>query len=332
MENNLFFTPIYLGAPAKWRLGMEKYFLFEESLKESSLESCLKAANGYVAVMDHEAFSKRCEEVGFGIDIDFTSMDESSPIFLTKAEVNYDSLTGTFAIPNREDLFGDDFGFHFVLDEKGIVFIDTSGYVERVLEIIKATKKWRYPSLERFIFDFLECSTKNDLALLENIENEMDTMEDAILAGEAVNVIEKSVDIRGALQVLRVHYEQLQDLCQELLENENHFFSEENLRYFRNFFDRVDRLMDIVSALREQTIQLRDLFNFKQEEKQNRLMTILTVIATIFMPITLMTGWYGMNFKYMPELEYRYAYVIFAGVALLISIVSIIVMKIKKWL
>lgn len=311
---------------------MEKYYVFEESLNKSSLENCMKAPNGYVAIMDYEAFSKRCEELGFGIDIDFTSMDESSPIFLTKAEVNYDSLTGTFAIPNREDLFGDDFGFHFVLDEKGIVFIDTTGYAEKALETIKATKKWRYPSLERFIFDFLECSTKGDLALLEKLENQMDVMEDEILAGKAVDVIENSVDIRGALQVLRVHYEQLQDFCQELLENENHFFAEENLRYFRSFLDRVDRLMDIVSSLREQTIQLRDLFNFKHEEKQNRLMAILTVIATIFMPITLMTGWYGMNFKYMPELEYRYAYFIFAGVALLISIVSIVVMKIKKWL
>lgn len=311
---------------------MEKYYVLEETLKDSKLENCLSGKNGYIAVMDHEAFSKRCEKLGFGIDIDFTSMDENSQVFLTKAEVNYDSLTGTFAIPNRENLFGDDFGFHFVLDEKGIVFVDTTGYVLGAVEQIKSSKKWKYPSIERFIFDFLENSTKGDLALLENLENEMDRMEENILCGVREDVVGKSTDIRGVLQVLRIHYEQLQDLCQELLENENHFFAEDNLRYFRNFLDRVNRLMDIVGSLREQSIQLRDLYNYKVEEKQNRLMTILTVIATIFMPITLMTGWYGMNFKYMPELEYRYAYIIFAGAALLISLTSILVMKIKKWL
>ena len=311
---------------------MEKYYVFEDVLKKSSIEACLNAKNGYVAVMDHDTFRERCETLGFGIDIDFTPMDESSPVFVTKAEVNFDSLTGTFAIPNREDLFGDDYGFHFVLDEKGIVFVDTTGYVEKALDVIMASKKWKYPSLERFIFDFLESTTRGDLALLESIENEMDNMEENILSNQAVDVVGKSTDIRGVLQVLRVHYEQLEDLCQELNENENHFFAEENLRYFRNFLDRVDRLRDIVTSLREQTIQLRDLYNFKQEEKQNRLMAILTVIVTLFMPITLMTGWYGMNFKYMPELEYRYAYFIFAAVALLISLVSLIVMKIKKWL
>lgn len=311
---------------------MEKYFTFEEMLTSSTLEGCLNSQNGYVAIMDHEGFKKRCESLGFGIDIDYSSMDENAQVFLTKAEVNYDSLTGTFAIPNRDNLFGDNYEFHFVLDEKGIVFVDTSGYVENALNSIKVSKKWKYPSLARFIFDFLENSTKSDLALLEKLENEMDNMEEGILAGHPVDVVTKSTDIRGILQVLRVHYEQLEDLCQELCENENHFFAEENLRYFRSYLDRVDRLMDILSALREQTIQLRDLYNFKQEEKQNRLMAILTVIATIFMPITLMTGWYGMNFKYMPELEYKYAYFIFAGAALLISLISLIVMKKKKWL
>lgn len=311
---------------------MEKYYLLEDVLKETKIDKCLNSEHGYVAVMDHQTFKERCDFFGFGIDIDFTPLDEGSPVFLTKAEVNYDSLTGTFSIPDRDNLFGEDYRFHFVLDEKGIVFIDTTGYVLESLENIKNNKKWRYPSIERFIFDFLENSTKADLNLLEKLENEMDNMEENILAGNNMDVISKSTDIRGVLQVMRIHYEQLQDMCQEFSENENHFFSEDNLRYFRSFLDRVDRLKDIVSSLREQTIQIRDLYNYKQDEKQNRLMTVLTVVATIFMPLTLMTGWYGMNFRYMPELDYRYSYLIFAGVALLISVVSIIYMKIKKWL
>ncbi|MBQ1393912.1 MAG: magnesium transporter CorA, partial [Lachnospiraceae bacterium] len=66
--------------------------------------------------------------------------------------------------------------------------------------------------------------------------------------------------------------------------------------------------------------------------KQNRIMTVLTVVTTIFMPLTLIAGWYGMNFKYMPELETNMGYPVVIAVSLSIVIVSLIYFKKKKWL
>ena len=68
------------------------------------------------------------------------------------------------------------------------------------------------------------------------------------------------------------------------------------------------------------------------EWAQNRIMTLLTIVTTIFMPLTLIAGWYGMNFRYMPELEWRIGYPIVIGVSILIVVFCLLLFKKKKWL
>ena len=172
----------------------------------------------------------------------------------------------------------------------------------------------------------------HDQQFLECVDKELDTIESDILDGEIQDPSQRVSRIRSDLRDLRVHYEQLLDLSQELEENENNFFSKENTRYFHLFTQRVSRLHDITASLREYSIQIRDLYQSKLDIKQNRIMTLLTVITSIFMPLTLIAGWYGMNFKYMPELEYKAAYPVIIAVSLIIVIVSLIFFKKKKWL
>ena len=96
------------------------------------------------------------------------------------------------------------------------------------------------------------------------------------------------------------------------------------------FSSRVDRLYDAATHLRDYTIQLNDLYQSQLDVRQNRIMTVLTVVTTIFMPLTLIVGWYGMNFKYMPELESRMGYPTVIVLSALIIIGSLIFFKIKK--
>ena len=138
--------------------------------------------------------------------------------------------------------------------------------------------------------------------------------------------------IRGDLLDLRLHYEQLIDLGQELQENENDFFKEETLRYFQMFTERVIRLQDMVNSQRDYTAQLRDLLQAQLEVKQNTIMTVLTVITTIFLPLTLIAGWYGMNFLYMPELSWAYGYPVIIIISVLIVVGCLYLFKKKKWM
>jgi len=301
------------------------YYLIKETLVPCTLKECVKGEFPYVAVLNSEQWLQEKESYSMGID-----MDMSIEIDTTKAVVNYDSLTGSFSVPNRKDITGDRDEFAFALDEKGIVFIDDGNYASRTVEEIKRIKKWRLPSLERFLFDFLERIVADDLRMLEDYESRLEKMEDAILAGKTDKIIEKLNDIRGDLLDLRTHYEQMVDLGQELQENENHFFTNDNLRYFRLITDRLERYRDQVTSLREYSMQVRDLYQTQIDVKQNKIMAVLTIITTIFFPLSIITGWYGMNFEHMPELSYPWAYPIVGCACVLVVCTELLIFKIKK--
>ncbi|MBR6258639.1 MAG: magnesium transporter CorA [Oscillospiraceae bacterium] len=282
----------------------------------------------YVAVLTTPEWKTERERFDMGIELE----PDVANIHNTKAEVNFDSMTGTFQLPDRERIGEADYRFAFALDEKGIVFIDDSGKAEQMIRIIQRTKRWREPSLERFIYDFLEQIVDNDLSLMERYEEELDRIEDSILAMQGKGDMVRVNEIRSDVRELLVHYEQVIDMTQELEENENGFFSETNLRYMHLFMNRMARRHDSAISLRDHTMQVRDLYNAQMEVKQNRTMTLLTVVTTIFMPLTLIAGWYGMNFRYMPELESRLGYPVVIIVSLLIVVFCLILFKKKKWL
>ena len=282
----------------------------------------------YAAVLTPAEWEAHRERFRMGIEQEL----DVRRIHSTKAEVNYDSLTGSFCIPDRDDLEGADCRFAFALDERGVVFIDESGLPLQIIDGIRQTKRWREPCLERFLYDFLEAIITRDLALIERYEAELDGIEDDLLAGAELEDMIRVNQIRSDVRVLLRHYEQLTDMAQEFAENENGFFDEDRLRYLHLFINRVGRFEDLASSLREHTGQVVDLFRGRQAESQNNLMTLLTVVATIFMPLTLIVGWYGMNFIYMPELHWRWAYPAVFAVSVIIVVVSLVYFKKKKWM
>ena len=302
------------------------YYLIQESLTPCEAGEIRENGAQYVALLSSGEW--QAEREGFDMMIDM-EMDASQE---TKAVVNLDSLTGTLSIPNRENISGPRYCFSFALDEKGIVLVDDSGYAEKLLQAICRSKKWRLPGLERFLYDLLEMTISQDLTLLEKSEQKLNRIEEAILRGEVEQYPQEMNDIRGDLLDLRVHYAQLIDLGQELAENENGFFREENLRYFHMFTERVMRLQDLVNGQREYVMQLRDLMQSQMDVRQNRIMTVLTVITSIFLPLTLIAGWYGMNFKYMPELEWRFSYPVVIIVSIAIVAACLTWFKRKKWM
>ena len=282
----------------------------------------------YVAVLTPEEWQAQRTGFDMGIELEPDIRD----IHSTKAEVNFDSLTGTFLIPDRSDLTEHSFAFAFALDEKGIVFIDDSGRAQDMIDAIIRTKRWRRPSLERFLYDFLEQIVARDLPIMERFETRLDELEDHILTAENREDMIRVNEIRGQVRELSIHYEQLIDMVQELEENENSFFSEDNLRYIHLFLNRMDRYHATASTLRDHAMQVRDLYREQLEVRQNRTVTLLTVVTTIFMPLTLIVGWYGMNFTNMPELDSPLGYPLVIVVSIAVIVGMLVFFKKKKWL
>ena len=304
------------------------YYLIKETLTKCSAKDLFRDGAPYVAVITPEEWKKNRELFAMGIDID----EEPASEAITRAVVNYDSLTGSISIPRMGYDDHEAGYFNFALDEKGIVFIDREDLAAHLTEAVGESRRWRMPSLERFIYDFLEKIIEKDQSRLEQLELTLERMEDSIMAEAAEAALPELNDIRGNLLDMNLHYSQLLDLGQELEENENDFFAEENLRFFHMFNLRVERLRDMVTNLRDYSIQLRDLIQTRIDVKQNRIMTLLTVITTVFTPLTLITGWYGMNFRYMPELDERWGYPAVILISIAIAAGCLIYFKKKKWL
>ena len=304
------------------------YYLLKNTIEPCGAEELHRSGQQYVAVLSPEQWQAERESYDMGIELEPDARD----IHGTKAEVNYDSLTGTFLLPDRGALTEKQARFAFALDEKGVVFIDESGAAARIIDCIAKTKRWRQPCLERFLYDFLEQIVKQDLPLMERYELELDRLEDQIAAEQEQVSMGRVNEIRSDVRELLVHYEQLIDMVQELEENENGFFKEDNLRYFHLFMNRMARLHDAAASLRDHTMQVRDLYHAQLDARQNRTMTLLTIVTTVFMPLTLIAGWYGMNFRYMPELDSPWGYPVVIAVSIVIVVVSLILFKKKKWL
>ena len=304
------------------------YYKIGERIEEFEPTSFENIDFQYIAVVSSEEWVNSNRKFDMGIEWDI-NLDEISD---TRATVNIDSLTGTFYIPSRKDIFGPKHKFAFALDEKGVVFIDDEGFASKIIEKIASTKKCINPCLERFLYDFLESIIHRDYVLLEKYDVRLDQIESEILSGESEDLIRELSDIRSELRDLRSHYAQLLDLSQEFEEDENGFFKDSNERYFRLVSQRVQTLHDMTTSLSDYAAQIRDLNQTQIDIKQNRIMTVLTVITSIFMPLTLITGWYGMNFVYMPELQSPLAYPIVIAISILIFAGCLIFFKLKKWL
>ncbi|MBO7404079.1 MAG: magnesium transporter CorA, partial [Clostridia bacterium] len=145
------------------------YYLIRESLTPCAPEEIRSGGEQFVAVLTGEEWKTRRDSFDMIIDMD---METANPRE-TKAVVNLDSLTGTFSFPDRQQISGPRHNFSFALDERGIIFVDDTGYAERTILEISRTKKWRLPSLERFLYDLLEVSIRQDLSLLEGTEHRL---------------------------------------------------------------------------------------------------------------------------------------------------------------
>ena len=307
------------------------YQIFQE-LTECTLEVCQNGELPYVIVVTPTEW--RDMKTQFPIELDMELDHNPHPII--KAEVNYNSLTGSLSLLDKKllDKKALDGKRHFstyIITENGIIFIDHDGFVGSIIKQIKETRKWKSPSLERFLYDFFVMILQDDLTILEDFEEQMDDIEARILSNADSVDSQEIYQIRSYLLDFRTYYEQFLTFMDELEDNESNLFAEENLRYFHLLGNRISRLQGVLQSLRDYSLQLMDLQKTQLDVKHNRITSILTTVTTIFFPLTLITGWYGMNFKYMPELELPMAYPIAIIVSACIVVGSIIYIKIKKW-
>lgn len=251
-----------------------------------------------------------------------------SDVSFCKIETQQECLAGSLYIPRHMDVVGVRYKILFFINQHHIVIIDDDGFAERLIERIRRSKTRQGVTRERFLYNFITQFMSRDLELLGRYERQIMELEEKVQNGRTQDFQNKIAPIRKELLTLRGYYDELMDLGRDLEENENGFFAKKQVKYFGTIADRADRLMNRTAHLLEYAQQVREAYQAQVDAQQNKNMQFLTVISTIFFPLTLITGWYGMNFKNMPELEQGYPGVIV--LSLVVIFVCIFIFKKKK--
>lgn len=188
-------------------------------------------------------------------------------------------------------------------------------------------------SVEKFVSLFFGKLTDDDGRKNEETEKAINNLEENVIKnGRYANVNEQILMYNKKLMSLRNYYEQLVSIGERLYENENGIFDEDKTYYFKTVSDRADRLCAEINLFRENLVRLREAYQARLDLKMNNTMKLLTVITVIFLPLTLITGWYGMNFINMPELTSPYGYPAVISVSIAVAVICIVIFKKKKLL
>ena len=176
----------------------------------------------------------------------------------------------------------------YLITAARVVLVDDENALQGVLRRIAREKRWTDGSVGQFLYDFFEQLIARDLHRLEKLEDRIEALEDRVLADELDGFSAPMTALRKETSAWFRYYSQLDDVACELRENENGFFSDGEQLLFRMFEDRVIRLREESQLLRESCTQVQSLFQAEIDIRQNRIMQILTIVTTIFLPLTLL--------------------------------------------
>ncbi len=240
---------------------------------------------------------------------------------------NFDLLSFDWYDSSAEDDDLDSVHILIYIDKDDLFFMCRDTYsLEHIRKFIPETS-----SNEKTLYSFFVNLLKNDMDVLEDYEAIITDAEDNALSNKFDDYLDKIITYRKELLALKHYYEQLADLFDNICINDNHIFTDDGIRHFGILANRTARLLSQVQTLRDYVTQMREAYQSQIDFQQNDIMRVFTVITGVFMPLTLLVGWYGMNFTSMKELNYKYSYPIFCFVCLIIVTLLIRYFKKKKW-
>ena len=223
---------------------------------------------------------------------------------------------GTLSVPDKKEAQGHRLELGYYLTENQCILIEKkSGELDGILRRLEELEYHEAAETGLFFAGFLNELIREDMIWLQKKEELLMTLEDELTRQKKADrrIQESLAAWRKELMILHAFYEQMTDLGVDLQEHTKGFASPEAQRAFGRFAARTERLHDHVEMLREYAVQIREMYQEQIELEQNRTMNLLTIVTTLFLPLSILVGWYGMNFVHMPELQWKYGY---AGVFL----------------
>ena len=202
------------------------------------------------------------------------------------------------------------------------------GFRERIrLDQGRVRKK----EADYLLYRLIDIIVDNYYNVLDRVGDLIEEMEETVYENPSTESFNKIQALKKELIFLRKALYPLRDALSKITKGESEFVQEENLRFFSDVYDHVAHIIDSLDTYKDLTSNLLDIHINAMNNKLNEVMKVLTVISTIFIPLTFIVGVYGMNFDIMPELRWEHGYYIVWGVMLVIVLGMLAFFRHKKW-
>ena len=198
--------------------------------------------------------------------------------------------------------------------------------------IRKAKGRIRKMGSDYLAYALIDAIVDQYFTLLEIFEEKIESLEDELVSDPDPETLEDIHDVKREMIFLRKYVWPLRELIGAMARGEMSLISESTAVYLRDVYDHTIQVIDTIESFRDVLSGMLDLYLSTISNRMNEVMKVLTIIATIFIPLTFIAGIYGMNFKFMPELEWHWGYPVAMLVMAAIAILMLVYFRRKKWL
>lgn len=190
----------------------------------------------------------------------------------------------------------------------------------------------RFRGVDYLLYEILDHLIEHYFPVLDRIETEIDTIEDELFGTCGPETLERIMATRRRVQEVKRTLAPHRELFGRIGRNEFEEIGSQTVAFYRDLYDSTYRLTEIADSYRDQLAGMFDAYLSIVSQRLNEVMKVLTVMATIFSPITFIAGVWGMNFRQMPELEWEYGYLVAWSVFIAIALALLTVFKRRGWL
>ena len=181
-------------------------------------------------------------------------------------------------------------------------------------------------------YSLMDAVVDNYFVILENLGETIEEQEETLISNPTREALERIHNLRGEMLLLRRSVWPLREVINQMERGGSDLIHKSISIYLRDLYDNTVQVIDAIETYRDILASMMDIYLSSTSNRLNEVMKVLTMISTVFIPLTFIVGLYGMNFKYMPELESHWGYPMVWGVMILITFGMWVFFKKRKWL
>lgn len=238
----------------------------------------------------------------------------------------YDTATHTIAVEQVSLVLGENFVLTFQEDRPGDVFDDVR------VRLSNEKSRLRQAGSDYLVYTLIEAVINSYFEVIELFGEQLEAVEDELLTTTRRAILEHIHFLKRELIFFRRSVWPLRSMLSHLDRHETQLIQADTEIYFRDLHDHIMQIVDSIEIYRDMLTSMLELYLSSMSNKMNEIMKFLTLIGTIFIPLTFIAGVYGMNFRHMPELTWRWGYVGIWVIMIVVGLGMVGYFKRKRWL